>query len=196
MSSFENEVQCVFNKESHIKYFKACLNCLPDHYIGLETSKISAIYFSVIALDIMGALDNIDDQHKQQIIEYIYMLQIVSKEEDASKFGFIGSTYLGHNLCLPCNTDSSNSEISSGLDCNDCSLMSSSYVQGHIAMTYTALATLLTLGDDLSRVDKNKIIEGQSSVNDHNTPFISVCRLEASSTGRWFVWLHSGGQRE
>ena len=32
--------------------------------------------------------------------------------------------------------------------------------QGHLAMTYTALCTLITLGDDLSRVDKERIIKG------------------------------------
>ena len=35
--------------------------------------------------------------------------------------------------------------------CNDCS---------HVAMTYTALATLLILGDDLSRVDKRSVLQG------------------------------------
>ena len=32
------------------------------------------------------------------------------------------------------------------------------YNYSHIAMTYTALATLITLGDDLSRVDKAAVI--------------------------------------
>lgn len=34
-----------------------------------------------------------------------------------------------------------------------------SYDSCHIAMTYTALATLLILGDDLSRVNRGAIIE-------------------------------------
>jgi len=34
------------------------------------------------------------------------------------------------------------------------------YDSGHIAMTYTALLTLLILGDDLSRVNKRAIIAG------------------------------------
>lgn len=33
------------------------------------------------------------------------------------------------------------------------------YDSGHIAMTYVALANLLILGDDLSRVDKKAVIE-------------------------------------
>ena len=33
------------------------------------------------------------------------------------------------------------------------------YNYSHITMTYTALATLITLGDDLSRVDKAAVID-------------------------------------
>ena len=33
------------------------------------------------------------------------------------------------------------------------------YNYSHIAMTYTALATLITLGDDLSRVDKPAVVK-------------------------------------
>ena len=34
------------------------------------------------------------------------------------------------------------------------------YDGGHVAMTYTALATLLILGDDLSRVNKKAVLSG------------------------------------
>ena len=34
------------------------------------------------------------------------------------------------------------------------------YDSGHIAMTYTALLTLLILGDDLSRVNKSAVLAG------------------------------------
>lgn len=36
------------------------------------------------------------------------------------------------------------------------------YRWGHLAITYTALATLITLGDDLSRVDRKAIVDGKS----------------------------------
>ena len=35
---------------------------------------------------------------------------------------------------------------------------------GHIAMTYTALASLLILGDDLSNVDKQAVLEHVSAL--------------------------------
>jgi geranylgeranyl transferase type-1 subunit beta len=37
---------------------------------------------------------------------------------------------------------------------------SSIYEYGHLAMTYTGLASLVILGDDLSRVNRAAIIEG------------------------------------
>ena len=40
------------------------------------------------------------------------------------------------------------------------SLNPSKYDSGHIAMTYTALLTLLILRDDLSRVNKKGILSG------------------------------------
>lgn len=39
------------------------------------------------------------------------------------------------------------------------------YRWGHLAITYTALATLITLGDDLSRVDRKAIVDGKSNFN-------------------------------
>lgn len=37
------------------------------------------------------------------------------------------------------------------------------YKWGHLAMTYTGIATLVILGDDLSRLDRKSLIEGDSS---------------------------------
>jgi geranylgeranyl transferase type-1 subunit beta len=37
-----------------------------------------------------------------------------------------------------------------------------SYKWGHLAMTYTSIAILVILGDDLSRLDRKAIIEGEN----------------------------------
>jgi len=39
-------------------------------------------------------------------------------------------------------------------------LESKKYQCGHIAMTYTALSSLVILGDDLKRINRHAIIEG------------------------------------
>jgi hypothetical protein len=35
------------------------------------------------------------------------------------------------------------------------------HFSGHVAMTYTAVASLVILGDDLSRIDRNHITSGK-----------------------------------
>lgn len=40
------------------------------------------------------------------------------------------------------------------------------YQWGHLAMTYTGIATLATLGDDLSRIDRKAIVDGEILVVD------------------------------
>lgn len=39
------------------------------------------------------------------------------------------------------------------------------YKWGHLAMTYTAIATLVTLGDDLKRLNRKAIIKGWNCKN-------------------------------
>ena len=62
---------------------------------------------------------------------------------------------------------------------------------GHLAMTYTALATLVVLGDDFSRVDRISISKGFLSVfhRVHTVPCGSLLRLCSSfaRTG-WPFW--------
>ena len=48
------------------------------------------------------------------------------------------------------------------------------YDGSHVAMTYTALAMLLILGDDLSRVDKEAVLEGMRSLQLPNGRYTSV----------------------
>lgn len=43
------------------------------------------------------------------------------------------------------------------------------YRCGHLAMTYTGLCMLLTLGDDLTRVNRKALIEGNYFLNHHYT---------------------------
>lgn len=47
------------------------------------------------------------------------------------------------------------------------------YQWGHLAMTYASLSTLVTLGDDLSRIDRQDIVAGKWEYAE------DYCRLEA-----------------
>lgn len=59
------------------------------------------IYFAVIALDMLGALDEVD---KDRVIAYVYSLQIA--EGAGRSAGFIGSGYLGFPSCHHCDCGS------------------------------------------------------------------------------------------
>jgi geranylgeranyl transferase type-1 subunit beta len=138
-----------FHRHRHIQYFLYCLQGLPKQYVGLETNRMTLVHFCIQSLDILGFLDleeGVQSQYgfqKKHICEWIYSLQTIQKGSNSNNIGgFKGSNCLG------------------GVLSNGSSTNVGDYDQGHIAMTYTALCTLITLGDNLDRVDKNSILEG------------------------------------
>jgi len=60
------------------------------------------------------------------------------------------------------------------------------YDTGHVAMTYTAMATLLILGDDLSRVNRAAILAGLRELQMPNGSFCSTS--EGSENDMRFVY--------
>ncbi len=186
------------HKQAHIKYFKACLSCLPSHYVGLDTSRLTAILFAVTALDILNALDTID---KNQIIDYIYMMQICKLEglDSISKFGFIGSPFTAHNICRPCNSGGFSTSLlpkcESVCDTQSSGECADRFHLGHIAMTFAAMASLLTLGDDLSRVRRDDILTGSKNVVSSRIFFginILIYRSAIVADGKRFVSWYPG----
>ena len=163
-----------FTLDRHIRYFSTCLRSLPAPYVKLDTNRLTLVHFAVHALDLLSP--NLwDDESKTKqselgldkhsIIEWIYDLQIAQPNEpppqDAtlapiSHVGFLGGTFLGPK---PKMIDKKGHY---------------DYHQGHIAMTYTALCTLKTLGDDLSRVDKFGILAALATLQQNDGSFTCV----------------------
>lgn len=140
MSSFVQSAN-VFFRAKHVDYFLYCSKLLPHHYVQLDSSRLTALYFIVVALDMLNSLNKLS---KDQIIDYVYMMQLKPKNEFELRngcFGFIGSPFLGVESV----------EENSGLRI---------FQQGHLAMTYTALMILLSFEDDLHSVDRKSIGEG------------------------------------
>jgi hypothetical protein len=79
-------------KENHLKYFNYHIKKLTHHYQGQDTNRITLLYFCVSGLDILNALDTITN--KEEIIKWVYSLQIVPNNEEEEKFsensGFTG----------------------------------------------------------------------------------------------------------
>ncbi|KAJ0067399.1 hypothetical protein NL108_003492, partial [Boleophthalmus pectinirostris] len=102
---------------------------------------LTIVFFALSGLDVLDALDVID---KKSMIEWIYSHQVLPTEDQSnlSQCGFRGSSHIG----LPYSTKGPG--------------VPHPYDSGHVAMTYTGLCSLLILGDDLSRVNKQAILAG------------------------------------
>lgn len=169
-----------FHRDAHTRYFKSMLlNVLPSAYQEIDSSRMTVLYFSVVGLDILGVVDELDC--KEGIIEFIYRLQIdrtvategdIYSDVDVGSSGFIGGSFLNSHLCAKCSPVSTSQYCSPTSDsiadrirrvniAESCEL--ADFHQGHLAMTYTSLVSLLTLGDDLRRVNRAAIIAGDSS---------------------------------
>ncbi|XP_046839184.1 geranylgeranyl transferase type-1 subunit beta-like isoform X2 [Xenia sp. Carnegie-2017] len=157
-----------FLYSKHVKFFIRCLNVLPSSYSSLDTTRLTVAFFALSGLDILNALDRIADD-KESYINWIYSLQVLSiKDENIKKCGFKGSS----TLHLKGIED-----------------FKSPYDGGHIAMTYVALACLLILGDDLSRVDKQAVIESLKYLQMDDGSFRPTA--EASENDMRFVFCAS-----
>lgn len=139
-------------KEKHVKVLMNYLDILPDHYIGFDTSRLTALYFCIVGLDILSSLHEVDNL--VEIVNFVYSLQIEEfNGPDTIERGFIGSPYLGPtknismDVCLDCSSVESN--------------VMHRYIQCHLAMAYTALVVLVTLGDNLGRLDREKLLCGR-----------------------------------
>lgn len=131
---FKYDPNAEFKNKIHIKYLLRFLDVLPPSLITCDTTRMTIAYFAISGLDILNALDSINEERKKHIIEWIYSLQIVNDEELVS--GFQGSSTINtiHNK-----------------DKN------ALYKWNHLAGTYCALCSLVILGDDLSQVNRKSI---------------------------------------
>ncbi|KAJ8932951.1 hypothetical protein NQ314_014330 [Rhamnusium bicolor] len=137
-----------FAPELHKNYLLFILNGKLPNMSSMETNRSVLMYFALAGLDILNEIDNISDERKKSIIEWIYSLQVVNEKELVS--GFQGSTAL-------------NTKENEGQD--------SPYKWAHIANTYSCLTSLIILGDDLSRVNRQAIIKSMKTLQLPNGSF-------------------------
>ncbi|CAH8523316.1 unnamed protein product [Schistosoma turkestanicum] len=130
-------------------YFKRCTGILPYSMVSLDSSRIVILFFATGGLALLDALDNVD---KSEIIEFIYSHQILSSDLHKTG-GFRGSNVIG------CSSDPEKAKLNR-----------SKYDGSHVTMVYSALSTLLLLGDNLSRVDRNGTLAGLSAMQCSDEP--------------------------
>lgn len=132
-------------REKHVKYFQRLLQVMPSSLADFDSTRPMIAYFAFSGLDLLNSLDKIGDQAKSEAIDWIYRLQV---EGAGPRSGFQASTTIPKDI--------------------------SEYQCGHLAMTYTSLVTLLILGDDLSRVDRQSIIEGVRACQNPDGSFMAM----------------------
>lgn len=104
----EGDSEALFDRESHILYFKACLKSLPQHYVSLDTTRLSAVYFCTLGLDILRA--SLNDLERENVIEFVYSNQLHSKnnegclERNPGYCGFMGSAACGQGFGTCCKS--------------------------------------------------------------------------------------------
>ncbi|PKU47320.1 hypothetical protein llap_2419 [Limosa lapponica baueri] len=122
--------------------------------------RLTIAFFALSGLDM---LDSLDVVNKDDIIEWIYSLQVLPTE-DSEKAQIVATM-----MVMPTAQNSSTLLLVDKLICFLCDLqelsqkgpgISHPYDSGHIAMTYTGLSCLVILGDDLSQVNKDAILAG------------------------------------
>ena len=159
---------------------------LPDAYASLDTNRLTLVHFIIHSLDICNGLNLLEQKGlKSKVITWIYNLQITTSDIEANSTsqipGFIGGTFHGSpfDVAKPDETDTPSSPLPT-------TSLKSPHSSHHIAMTYTSLLTLLTLGDDLSRVDAAGILTHLSSLQMPDGSFKSL--LEGSEADMRFVY--------
>ncbi|KAJ3073743.1 Geranylgeranyl transferase type-1 subunit beta [Podochytrium sp. JEL0797] len=154
-------------RKEDTRYFKYGLSLLPHYLTEYDTSRMAMAFYAISGIDICGALpDAISDKNRADWIDWVYAQQVVPSwdvdNEDAPAdvdwtiFGFRGSPSSGRPHA-PHQTTAEHW-------CHDTS---------HIAMTYTALAILVILGDDLSRVNRKGIVNSLKHSQTESGSFIA-----------------------
>lgn len=120
----------------------------------------------------LDSLEVLSDKRRHEIRDWIYRYQIITNESSMFQCsGFQGSSSINvlHSDQRSCGIEK--------------------YKFGHLAMTYTGIAILLTLGDDLSRLDRKAIIRGVAAVQKPDGSFSAS--IEGNEHDMRFVYCAS-----
>lgn len=168
----------LMDRRKHTIFFAAHLKDLPGEYNTLLTNRVIVLHFALVGLDVLGALETfVPDEKKTRYIEWIYNLQ-------SSLGGFRGSPQMCSSSSLSSSLVPSASPTASCECVYSCDDGSSSinmneggkgdmgaYGYSHLASVHSVICSLLTLGDDLSRIDRPSMSRWLASLQQPNGGF-------------------------
>jgi len=139
MDSNGDKDDLVLLTQKHAKFFQRSLAVLPSSLASYDSQRVTIAFFSISGLDLLDKISLVSDQ-TESMIEWLYSCLMISEKPETEHWsGFRGST---------------------ALRISDSTGPGHAHDHGHIAMTYTALASLIILGDDLSRVNRRALLAG------------------------------------
>jgi len=155
----------------HAKFLQRFLHILPSDLANFDTQRVTLVFFAVSGLDLLQQED-ILDKERPHLISWLYHCLISPTHNsrdvtdvELSKCGFRGSP---------------------ALKLAAAGLPSHPYDHGHIAMTYTALCTLLILGDSLEGLDRAALLQGVRALQLSNGSFSAA--LEGGESDMRFLY--------
>lgn len=132
-------------QKKHAKYFQRLLQMMPSSSEEFDSTRLTTAFFAISGLDILNSINDLSEETKFEARDWIYGLQVTGA---GPRSGFQPSTTIPKDA--------------------------PKYQCGHLAMTYIGLATLLILGDDLSRVDRKSIVEGMRACQNLDGSFTAI----------------------
>ncbi|KAL3280296.1 hypothetical protein HHI36_017786 [Cryptolaemus montrouzieri] len=153
-----------FQPKLHKRLLKHILREIPRNDGTSDPNRVVIAHFAVLGLGILGELDCISDAEKEKLISWVYSLQVVDDDELVS--GFQGSPLM--------NTKENRDK-------------NAPYKWGHITNTYSSLAILLLLGDDLSRVNRKSITKSMKALQNEDGSYTAT-RLGGTESDMRFVF--------
>ncbi|KAJ2788290.1 geranylgeranyl transferase type-1 subunit beta [Coemansia interrupta] len=124
--------------DKHTRYFKYALSMLPSTMAQLDATRMTLGHLCLVGLAALGKLETaFSASDRQGMIEWIYEQQVTptANNDNAAYCGFRGGSLFGpHESCTYAASN-----------------------MGNVAATYSAIASLVLLGDDLSRVDRRAV---------------------------------------
>ena len=145
-----------FIKKRHEKFLLRFLDILPgDRFASLETSRMTILFFAISGLDVLGSLETSISEERKK--EIIEWIYSLQVET-----GFLGSTFLK----IP------------ALEQPLCDSV-------HIAMTYTALATLVILGNLCRYCCIKMRLSSQKNIRFSKNTYVHNCNLITIKRQKW-----------
>ncbi|KAL1998269.1 hypothetical protein VTN02DRAFT_6497 [Thermoascus thermophilus] len=148
-----------FRKDRHVKYFLRCLKSfLPHQYTASDANRVLLAFFTVAGLDVLGVLQtNTTPEERRGYVDWLYHCQVPS----GGFRGFTGTDF-GPARRTPEN------EV---------------WDPANVPATFFALATLLILGDDLSRVKRRECLRWLRGVQRDDGSFGEVVSVGGEIAG-------------